>query len=372
MPVYKDERRGSYYYSFSRFGQRVRSKDYTNKKDCERDLAKALLTKRSTAQYTFSQLEQEFLQEKRSRMKETSWLKLKNALDHFTCTLGSVRIDKLTVKQYQTALEHLDSQPMSNRYKNKLIRQFKQMCKWAEQRHDVFTNVPNRFEPYRNEDKKEMQFLTVDQFSDLLAVCDEEPFRSLFIVLFNMGLRLGEANALQWSDIDFEKGTLTVSKTVTTKLKTGDKQYRITSPKTSTSNRTLRLPQIVSNALLSLRDNSSAYKVKGATAFVFGGHAPIPESTITAKKNKYLKLAGLPQIRTHDFRHSCASLLINNGATPLYVSKWLGHSTVTMTLNTYSHLWDVDLGSIAELIDNLTGHENAKNVRKNVRKTLLT
>lgn len=374
MPVYKDERRGKYYYSFSRSGQRVRSKDYTNRKDCERDMAKALLAFKSSShtQYSFSQLEQDFLEEKRTRMKEQSWLKLKTALDHFTGTLGDVRIDKLTTAQYQRTLATLDEKGLSNRYKNKLIRQFKQMCKWAGKRYDVYTNVPDRFDNYRNEEKKEMQILTLDQFHDLQDVIDDPVYYALFTLLFTMGLRIGEANALTWQDVDFEKGTLSVNKTATTKLKTGDKQYRITTPKTSNSVRTLLLPQSVSNALLSLRDKVYHPNGDRGTAFVFGGLAPIPESTITAHKNKYLKLAGLPQIRLHDFRHSCASLLINNGATPLYVSKWLGHSTVSMTLNTYSHLWDVNLGSIAQLIDNLEGQKKQKNVRKNVRNNLLT
>lgn len=373
MPVYKDERRGTYYYSFSRSGQRVRSKDYTNKKECEKDLAKALLSfKPASVQYTFSQLAQEFLEEKRTRMKDQSWLKLKNALDHFTAVLGDVRLDKLNTTQYQKTLATLDEKGLSNRYKNKLIRQFKQMIKWAGKRYDIYTNVPDRFDNYRNEEKKEMQILTLDQFHELQDVIDDPVYYALFTLLFTMGLRIGEANALTWQDIDFEKGTLSVNKTVTTKLKTGDKQYLITTPKTNNSIRTLRLPQSVSTALLHLYDKQYHPASKSCPVFVFGGLAPIPESTITSHKNKYLKLAGLPQIRLHDFRHSCASLLVNNGATPLYVSKWLGHSTVSMTLNTYSHLWDVNLGSIAQLIDNLEGQKKPKNVRKNVRNNLLT
>ena len=377
MPVYKDERRGTYYYSFSRSGQRVRSKDYTNRKDCEKDMAKALLTfKASSGQYTISQLADEFLAEKRSRMKETSWSKLKMMLGHFTCTIGSVRLDKLTLAKYADALAYLDTltkhnRPVTNRYKNKCVWCFKRLCKWADDRYDVHTSVPYKIEPYRNEEKKEMQILTLDQFHDLLAVVDDEVYYALFVVLFHCGLRIGEANALTWQDINFDKGTLTVNKTVDTKAKVGDLHYRITPPKTAKSNRTLQMPQIVSNALSALYDKQYNPTSKSCTAFVFGGHAPIPDSTITKKKNEYLALAGLPRVRLHDFRHSCASLLINSGATPLHVSRWLGHANVTMTLNTYSHLWDGELQNIAKLIDDITGQEKPKTVRKNVRKNLV-
>ena len=378
MPVYKDERRSTYYYSFSRSGQRVRSKDYTNRKQCEKDLAKALLTfKPAPVQYTISQLAQEFLEEKRTRMKEASWKRLCVMVNHWTGTLGSVRIDKLTPQKYADALAYLDTyerngKRLSNKYKNNCIGCFKRICKWSEQRYDLYTSVPYKFEPYKNEQKKEMQFLTLDQFNDLLAVVDDPVYYALFVVLFNCGLRIGEANALQWSDIDFEKGTMTINKTVSTKLKTGDKQYRITTPKTPASIRTLRLPQSVSTALLTLRDKQYHLASKSCPAFVFGGCRPIPESSITKQKDKYLALAGLPHIRLHDFRHSCASLLINYGATPLHVSKWLGHANVTMTLNTYSHLWSSEIDGIARMLDNITGQENAKSVRKNVRKDLLT
>jgi integrase len=65
------------------------------------------------------------------------------------------------------------------------------------------------------------------------------------------------------------------------------------------------------------------------------------------------KAASLPHIRIHDFRHSCASLLINNGASIILVSKYLGHSNISTTLNTYSHLYKNQFDEIVNTIDNL-------------------
>ena len=71
------------------------------------------------------------------------------------------------------------------------------------------------------------------------------------------------------------------------------------------------------------------------------------------EKNKNCKLAGVKQIRIHDFRHSCASLLINSGATINVVAKYLGHTKIDETLNTYSHLFRNQMNEIINIIDNL-------------------
>lgn len=84
--------------------------------------------------------------------------------------------------------------------------------------------------------------------------------------------------------------------------------------------------------------------------FVFGGLKAIPETSIQNAKTKYVKLSGCKNIRIHDFRHSCASLLINSGANISLVSKYLGHSNIAMTLNIYTHFYKSDM---EELIDTL-------------------
>jgi site-specific recombinase XerD len=70
-------------------------------------------------------------------------------------------------------------------------------------------------------------------------------------------------------------------------------------------------------------------------------------------KNKYAKEANVKQIRIHDFRHSCASVLINNGASIMIVAKYLGHSKIDQTLNTYSHLFKNKLDEIVQTLDSL-------------------
>ena len=88
--------------------------------------------------------------------------------------------------------------------------------------------------------------------------------------------------------------------------------------------------------------------------FVIGDIAPQISSTITARKNRNCEIAGVKQIRIHDFRHSCAFLLIYKGANIITVSKLLGHTKIDETLNTYSHMFKNKLNDIVNTINKLT------------------
>lgn len=78
---------------------------------------------------------------------------------------------------------------------------------------------------------------------------------------------------------------------------------------------------------------------------------PLPEMTLRDRKTKNAVRAGVKDIRIHDFRHSCASLLIDNGANITLVAKYLGHAKIDETLNTYSHMYQNRLENIVQIIE---------------------
>lgn len=108
--------------------------------------------------------------------------------------------------------------------------------------------------------------------------------------------------------------------------------------------------------------------------FVFGNDFLLGDDVIRRRKNNNCVLAKVKQIRIHDFRHSCASLLINNGADITLVIKYLGHTKIDETLNTYSHnMFKNKLNNIIGLIDNLNEqstkeHESDINYQNNNEK----
>ena len=107
------------------------------------------------------------------------------------------------------------------------------------------------------------------------------------------------------------------------------------------------------NDLKILKDEVSKVHGFNDDYYVIGDAFPVASNTITSRKNRNCQLAGVPQIRIHDFRYSCASLLINNDVNVTLVAKYLGHTKIEETLNTYTHLFNSALNEVVDLIDKL-------------------
>ena len=196
-----------------------------------------------------------------------------------------------------------------------------------------------------------MDFFTIEEFKKFIFVIDDINFKCFFKMLYYCGLRKGEAKALTWNDIDFDLSSVSISKTLTNNI--NGKKYIITSPKTATSNRVLPL---TNDLIIELKNLYNMQKQKynfNKNWFVFGGKESFKNDTIRSKKNKFCKLAKVKQIRVHDFRHSCASLLINSGANITIVAKYLGHSKTEETLNTYNHLFQNQMDEILNIINKI-------------------
>ena len=113
-------------------------------------------------------------------------------------------------------------------------------------------------------------------------------------------------------------------------------------------------------ALKKLKEECKKYYDFEDGWFVFGDISPIHPHTLALRKNFNAIKVGVKQIRIHDFRHSCCSLLINNGANITMVAKYLGHTKVDETLNTYSHMFHNKLDDLVNTINEL----NANNINK--------
>lgn len=126
--------------------------------------------------------------------------------------------------------------------------------------------------------------------------------------------------------------------------------------KTASSNRKIPICDDLYDSMKEYYDSLKQYKNFNNEFFCFGndyGITPISHPQAQRRKKVVAEKVGIKEIRLHDFRHSCASLLINSGAQVTMVSKYLGHSGMNETLNTYSHMFDSALDSVVDVINNL-------------------
>jgi len=177
-------------------------------------------------------------------------------------------------------------------------------------------------------EKREMDFLRPDEVRLLLEATEDPTIRCLNLLAIFSGMRQGELLALQWGDIDWNRSTI--------KVRRAFSRGHLESPKTSHSIREVRVGRHV---LLRLREHQLL--CGGRSEFIFSARTGKPLDAANVVKRGFLpalRRAGIRRIRFHDLRHTYASIMINEGANLKFVSKQLGHSSIQITLDRYSHL----------------------------------
>ncbi len=195
--------------------------------------------------------------------------------------------------------------------------------------------------PHR--ERFEIKPLDADQAQALLAAARGHRLESLFILAIATGMRRGELLALKWQDINFANGTLQIRRILT---RFPDKGYVEAEPKTQKSRRNIVIASFALEALRKHRTRQLEAKLKAGANwqehdYVFctsvGTHLN-PSKDVLDELKKLLRQAGLPDIRFHDLRHSAATLLLSEEVHPKVVQEMLGHSTISMTMDIYSHV----------------------------------
>ena len=193
--------------------------------------------------------------------------------------------------------------------------------------------------------RREMAALSVDEAARFLAAASEDRFALMFALALSTGMRPEEFLGLQWKDIDLEKGIATVQRALVWRDK--KQGWSFTEPKTAKSRRNIPLPASIVRALASHKARQGEQRLKAGTkyenhdlAFATRNGAPLMRRNILRSHFRpILEKAGLPaSIRLYDLRHTCATLLLAANEHPKVVSERLGHSNITLTLDTYSHV----------------------------------
>ena len=201
--------------------------------------------------------------------------------------------------------------------------------------------------------------LTREQSRALLGAVRGEPLEALYRVALSLGLRRGEVLALRWEDIDFDQKELKITGSV---RRCGGVLQR-SSPKTQSSIRTLPVPTILLNALRQHRVRQDAAQPQDdwhEHGLVF----PSSVGTLMEPGNLHrqfktvLERAGLPTtIRFHDLRHSCATLLLDQGVPLVIVRDMLGHTQISTTADIYGHVLPDSQRKAVDGLDVLLGDD---------------
>jgi integrase len=190
--------------------------------------------------------------------------------------------------------------------------------------------------------REEINPLDPDEARRFIEAACGDRLEALYILALNTGMRQGELLALKWDDVDLERGVLRVRRTLTRE----DKAFVLGESKTKKSRRTIRL---TTSALEALRAHlsrqfeeiermGSLYQPGGLVFATTTGTIINPSNLRNRSFKPLLKRAGLRPIRFHDLRHTCAALLLSKDVNPKVVSEMLGHASVSITLDIYSHL----------------------------------
>ena len=270
-------------------------------------------------------------------------------------SLLNIKLKDFNINHYDNWKKQMNETNISTRYKNDILKFLKSVLNFAMTWYDFNLNkIYNKMTKFSNSSDipKEMMYFTYDQWKQFISVEDDLQKKVMFEILYYCGLRKGELRGLTWKNVDLVNKTLSVKKQITDRGGSV-KEFQFSTPKTKSSIRTLPLNKVLLNDLKMLKNEVSKEYGFNDDYFVIGDAFPVASNTITSRKNRNCGLAGVPQIRIHDFRHSCASLLVNNSANITVVAKYLGHTKIEETLNTYTHLFNSALNEVVELIDKL-------------------
>ena len=206
------------------------------------------------------------------------------------------------------------------------------------------------------ERNREMETWNSQQVNKFLEAAEESKHHALFYIALNTGMRRGELIGLTWEDIDLDKQKIEVKR----QMVRTDNGLEFKEVKSEASKRTIPLTDNVVKFLKSHKIKQGEKKLSAGAAYndrdlVFcnkAGHA-IDSTNLNREFKRVIERAKVPDIRFHDLRHTFATLFIENGGAIKTLQQILGHTSVTITMDTYSHVTEEMLSEAAQNIDEM-------------------
>lgn len=348
MPVYKDEKRGTWYFkcNYRDWQGEIKTKmkrGFATKKEaqkCEREFIEMQSGNMNMKLVNFVEV---YFNDKGTRLKERSIMTKRTLIEtKIIPCFGEKPMNEITAVDIIKWQNMLMNQEYSPTYLRMIQNQLTALFNHAERFYDLRDNPCKKVDKMGRSNAKELNFWTKDEYEVFLETFTEgdEMYRLIFQMLFWLGCRIGEALALTRADIDLEKATISVTKTYYRRNKT---DY-ITSPKKESSNRKITIPKFLQGEIKEYLDRQ--YEL-APDERIF----PITDRAVQKKMKQKTEETNLNPIRVHDLRHSHIALLIEKGLQPLVIAQRVGHDSVNTTMNIYGHLYPNKQKEVADLLN---------------------
>jgi len=263
--------------------------------------------------------------------------------NHVIPVLGKVRMRQVTPEKLEMLYELLQQEKNLKGSTIKLVHATLHKAFGYAVRRNIIARNPCDLAIKPRTEKFDIQPLNEDQARRLVEIVRGDLlFEGLITITVTLGLRRGEVLGLKWDDIDFVNKCLYIRRSVGHLGRHGIIEKK---PKTKSGLRKVNVPDFLIDILKLHRQRQEEQKVKKGTAWKNSGYVFCNtvgnfyhEGNLDKRYKRLLKDAGLPEVRFHDLRHSAATILISMGVNPKVVQELLGHSSITTTLNTYTHV----------------------------------
>lgn len=205
--------------------------------------------------------------------------------------------------------------------------------------------------------KVEFDTWSPDEIGKLLNAAERSDTLAILTISLTCGLRRGEILGMMWKDIDLDRGTVSIQRSLS---RGHDNQMVLSEPKSAAGRRSIQLTQTSIAALRRHRVQQNTERLAmGNTwqdlGFVFTNETggPMRIKTLMTRYEQTIVAAGVKRIRFHDMRHTCATLMLSENVHPKIAQDRLGHSSVAMTLDRYSHITATMQQEAADLLDSI-------------------
>jgi integrase len=286
-----------------------------------------------------------FLEIIKSRVAEQTFNSYEMILRvHIRPKIGELKLTNikiLTVQKVYSEMQVKGLSPRTVRYAHSVFSMA--LSKAVELGYIV--NNPCNYAELPRQNKKETKAFSPEQAQNFLQAAKDDRHGLIFEIALSSGMRPEEYLSLCWKDIDFEKGTATVQRALVWRKGGG---FKFAEPKTAKSRRTVPLPKSILPRLKEHKRQQLEQRLKIGAAYekhdlVFASAVgkPLHYRNLTQRHyEKILERAGMKGTGfvLYSLRHSCATLLLSAGENPKIVAERLGHTSVKMTLDTYSHV----------------------------------